>query len=34
MPAMLLLHRSKSIAGMARSYKSRAFATSTPFASA
>ena len=34
MPAMLLRHRSKSIAPMGRSYKWRAFATITPFASA
>ena len=34
MPAMRLLHQSKSIAPMGRSYKSRAFATITPLASA
>ena len=34
MPAMLLPHRSKSIAPMGRSYKSRVFAAITPLASA
>ena len=34
MPAMLLRHRSKSIAPMGRSYKSGVFATITPLPSA